>query len=658
METRPNILWISTHDTSAGNLGCYGDSYADTPNLDRLAEQGVRYTHAFTASPICSPSRTSIYTGMHPTTLGTHHHRSAVIRPDGVKLLPRMLMDSGYACTKPDQDINLYVSREEFGSYHDVEGFLASRPKDNPFFAYHKLGSAHASVFKLTPDEARRERSNLLTEDELHDPEDVPVPSFVPDTPLFRERMALFYDAITNVDKQVGDILGELDANGLTDSTIVVFWGDHGSGYPRGKVHPYDDGLHIPLIVRFPEQYQKLAPGEPGTTVVDLVMHVDLAPSTLRLVDLPIPDHMQGRILFGLDRSEPREFVCSARDRLDNNPEMTRTIRTRRFRYHRNFMPHQPYASFYPDGGFFSPIPADATPEREFWETSCLPDEQKIHDPDGIFLMYGPPVLVRDEGLPEEYREYLIWQSRKPHEELYDLESDPEAVNNLADDPDFAATRDRLREQLFGWMSETWDLGLLDETEIAFRARAYDGISWEVGQGCASFPRIIETADLARRGEEGRQELLERLEDSDSAVRYWAVTGLLSFDHDADTLERVALLLDDPSISVNLAAANYTVRTGQGDRAISAFTRALESEILWARLRAGAYLTYCSADQLRPMKALIPALQAAIENQGLFGPEHEPFLETNQFGGMVDAQRDTITRRWVLERAVSRIELA
>ena len=234
-QDRPNILWISNHDSSAWNYGCYGDRYAHTPNIDRLAAEGLRYANAFTAGPICSPSRTSIYTGMHPTTLGTHHHRSAVIRPAGVELLTNMLMEAGYACTEPDGDINLYVSKEEHEQYYSSGDFWEKRPADKPFFLYYKLGSSHASVFKLNPDAARKERSPLLSGDELHEPKDVPVPGFVPDTPLFRERMALFYDALTNVDKQVREILNQLEEQGLGEDTIVVFWADHGTGYPRGQ---------------------------------------------------------------------------------------------------------------------------------------------------------------------------------------------------------------------------------------------------------------------------------------------------------------------------------------------------------------------------------------------------------------------------------------
>ena len=492
----------------------------------------------------------------------------------------------------------------------------------------------------------------------MHDPKNAPVPSFVPDTPLFRERMALFYDALANVDKQVGEILNKLEAQGLCEDTIVVFWGDHGTGYPRGKIHAYDDGLNIPLIMRFPEKYRHLAPAEPGAVVDELVLHMDLCATTLQLAGIPVPDHIQSRNLCGSNRDEPRAFACSARDRLDNNPEMIRTIRTEKYRYIRNFLPHQPYASFYPDGGFFATIPEEGTPERAFWETSCLPGEQKVHDPDGVFLMYGPPVMVKERGLPEEYRQYSIWQDCKPLEELYDIENDPESIHNLADDPAYSDVKDELRGKLFGWMVETEDLGLLDETEIVVRAAAYNGVSREVGVHCDNFEQILETADLARLGEEGREELVNRLGDPDSAVRYWAVTGLSSYDFDAATIERLKPLLDDKSISVGLAAADHLVRAGEGSATIAAFTRGLESDILWTRIRAGAYLSYCSREELRPMASLIPVLKAALANQKLFGPEHDPHIETNQFAGMLNAQRDVIAREWVLERVIRRIELA
>ena len=377
----------------------------------------------------------------------------------------------------------------------------------------------------------------------------------------------------------------------------------------------------------------------------------------LQLADIPAPEHFQGRALCGPDKGAARDFVCSARDRLDNNPEMIRTIRTQQYRYNRNFLPHQPYASFYPDGGFFAAVPKEGTLERDFWETSCLPGKEKVHDPDGVFLMHGPPIMVKQQGLPQQYQQYPFWQDHKPLEELYDIERDPEEIHNLADDPAFSHVKEELRRKLFGWMIETADLGLIDETEIVVRAVAYNGISREVGVHCDNFARILETADLARLGEEGKKELLNRLDDPDSAVRFWAVTGLSCFDFDAETIKQLKAQLADESISVSLAAADYLVRSGEGVVTLTAFNRALQSDILWARIRAGAYLSYCSREQLQPMQPLIPALQAAADNQRFFGPEHDHQIKTKLMR-MLNAQRDVIAKQWVLERVVKRIELA
>ena len=569
-----------------------------------------------------------------------------------------MLANAGYTCTEPDGDINLNLSKDEPEQYYNAEDFWENRPEDKPFFMYYKLSSSHASVSKLTPEDARKKRSELLEDEELHDPNEVSVPSFVPDTPLFRERMALFYDALTNVDKQVGEILNELERQGLSDDTIVVFWADHGTGYPRGKIHAYDDGLRIPLIMRFPQKYQHLAPADPGATVDELVMHLDLCATTLQLAGIPVAEHIQSRNLCGPNRDEAREFVCSARDRLDNNPEMIRTIRTEKYRYIRNFLPHQPYASFYPDGGFFAAVPEEGTPERDFWETSCLPGEQKIHDPDGVFLMLGPPVMIQQNGLPEHYRQFQIWQDHKAAEELYDIEKDPEQVHNLVDDPAFSDIKDELRQKLFGWMIETCDLGLIDEAEIAVRAERHNGISHDVGVHGDNFERILETADLARIGEDVKEELTKRLGDPDSAVRFWAVTGLCSLGVEHTMVEQLSPLLDDLSISISLAAGDYLVRTGEGALALPAFERALASDILWARLRAGAYLSYRSREELQPMKLLIPALEQAINKQEMCGPEHNAQVERNNYTGRLGGQRDGIVRVWVLERVMKRIELA
>jgi arylsulfatase A-like enzyme len=648
VEKQPNFLWLNTHDLSARHLGCYGDSYAKTPNLDKLSSQGVRYTNAFVSGPICSPSRTSIFTAMHPTTVGTLHHRSFAIRPGFVRLLPYYLMRAGYISTQINTDLNTYIDSDEWSMYLDSSDLWKSRPDDQPFFAVYSFSESHASTFKMDPEEVRLQRSNLLQDEELHDPDQAPIPSFVPNTPLARERMALFYDTVTQVDYHVGDVLGKLEQHGFAEDTIVFFWADHGSGYPRAKTHVYDDGLQVPLIIRFPEKYQHFAPSLSGTVVDDFVMLMDLGPSILSLAGIMNPEHFQGQAFLGPQKCEPREYVCSARDRLDNCNEMIRTTRNKKYRYIRNFLPHRPYASFYPDGGFFEQIPLEGTPARDFWETSCLPKEQKIHDPDGVFLM----------PIPENYAEYLIWQDSKPYEELYDIDNDPEEINNLANDPKYLDVVRKMRRELYEWMIDTRDLGLFDETEMIVRAGQYDGINYEVGARCRNLERILQTADLSRRGEDGRIKLVERLDDSDSAVRYWAVTGLMSYDMDNNITRKLKHLLRDESLSVSLAASDSLCQTGWVDITIPALRNALQSDLLWARFRAAANLSYYGREQLSQMKSLIPDLQTALRNSSCYDLEHLPYIESMFSQHSFNAQRDTIVGVWVIGRVIKRIQLA
>ena len=649
MTERPNFVWINTHDVSARNLGCYGDSYARTPHLDKLAAEGVRYTNAFASGPICSPARTSIFTGMHQTTVGTHHHRSLAIRPDFVELLPQYLIEAGYRSTRINTDLNTAIDPDEWAQYLNNDASL-DKNDDKPFFAVYSFDESHASTFKMTPEEVRERRSNLLGSDELHDPAKAPLPSFVPNTPLARERTALFYDALTQVDYHVGAVMEELEARGLLENTIVFFWSDHGSGFPRGKTHVYEDGLRVPLIVRFPQKYQHFAPGPAGTVIDDLVMTMDMGASVLSMAELPIPAHFQGQAFLGSQKAESRPYAPGARDRLDNCNEMIRTIRNEKYRYIRNFLPHRPYASFYPDGGFFNEIPPAGTPEHAFWDTSCLPGAQKIDDPDGIFLM----------PIPRNYSEYLVWQASKPFEELYDIEEDPEEVDNLADDPKYREIGDQMREELYRWMIETRDLGIFDETEMIERAAEYGGVNYEVGTHCENYERILETADLSRLREAGRTELIGRLEDPDSAVRYWALTGLISYKIDNDeTVGKIVRCVGDESVSVGLAAGDLLCRLGLVEQAMPAFRRGLESDLLWARFRAGANMSYYDRETLARMKSLIPDLQTALNNPVCYG-DYEPDLETlippvrNAFIG----QRDKIVGEWVLNRVIRRIQLA
>ncbi len=562
-------------------------------------------------------------------------------------MLTHYLMAEGYNCSAINTDLNTDIDPDEWAAYQSND-VLLEQADEKPFFAVYSFGESHASVFKLTPEQARDQRSSLLTDEELHDPDEAPLPIFMPDTPLARERTALFYDGLMQVDRHVGEVIEKLGSAGVLDNTIVFFWSDHGTGYPRGKTHVYEDGLRVPLIIRFPDKYQHLAIGPPGTVVDDLVMTMDMGASVLSMMDVQIPQHFQGRAFLGKQKEPYRDFVCGARDRLDNCNEMIRTIRSEKYRYIRNFLPHRPYASFWPDGGFFETPPKEGTPEHDFWDTSCLPGELKVHDPDGVFLL----------PIPEAYSAYLVWQAKKPFEELYDVENDPEEIANLAGDPKYSGLKDQLRTELFEWMIETRDLGLIDETEMIVRATEYDGVNYEVGAHCENYAHVLETADFSRLGEAGKAKLIDRLDDSDSAVRYWAITGLMSYEAEDTVLQKIGSLVQDESISVSLAAADLLCQNNRTE-GMPALERALQSDLLWARFRAGANLSFYRREILAQLKALIPALQAALDNPVCYGP-FEPNWDAliPPVQTMYLAQKDTIMGEWVLQRVIKRIELA
>ena len=326
---RLNVLWISCEDTSP-DLGCYGDEYAHTPNLDRLAAQGRRYTNAFVPYPVCAPTRSSIITGMYPSTIGSMHMRTGMkgyqcVPPPEVRCFTEYLRGAGYFCT--NQRKTDYQFAAPFTAW-DKGRDWRSRPEGMPFFCVINLTVSHES--RNWP----RKGEKLV-----HDPDKAPVPPYYPDTPIVRQNLARYYDNVTKMDAQAGKILEQLESDGLADNTVVLFWSDHGRGLPRHKRWIYDSGIHVPLIVRWPGTIQ------PGETCDDLVCLVDLGPTVLSLAGVTVPPHVQGRPFLGGQKAEPRAFIVAARERMDkSSDDHIRCVRDKRHKYIRNFMPHKPYA--------------------------------------------------------------------------------------------------------------------------------------------------------------------------------------------------------------------------------------------------------------------------------------------------------------------------
>jgi N-sulfoglucosamine sulfohydrolase len=429
---RPNILWISLEDISP-DLGCYGDAYAVTPHMDRLAAQGARFTRAFAHAGVCAPSRSGIITGMYPTSIGTQHMRSQGVPPVGVKCFTEYLRSVGYYCTNDSKtDYNFPAPTTAWDENRPGAHWRNRPAADHPFFAVINLTTTHESQIRLAPDQQEKRRESLAPA-ERHDPAQAKVPPYYPDTPVTRLDWARYYDNLTFTDKRVGQILAELEADGLAESTIVFCWGDHGRGLPRAKRWLYDSGLHVPLIVRWPGQI------EPGSVRNELVALLDLAPTMLSLAGVPIPGHLQGQAFLGAARAEkPREYIYGARDRMDETYDLIRAVRDSRFKYLRNYRPELPYSQRI--------AYMDEMPTMQEW--------RRLH---AAGRLSGPPLL--------------FFAERKPDEELYDLDADPHEIHNLANDPAHAATLARLRAAHEKWASETGDLGLVPESELQQRMR-------------------------------------------------------------------------------------------------------------------------------------------------------------------------------------------
>ncbi|MDP6718319.1 MAG: sulfatase, partial [Pirellulaceae bacterium] len=433
----PNILWITAEDMSA-TLGCYGDEYAITPSIDRLSKESVRYTNAFATAPVCSPTRSCLITGCYATSLGTHNMRSAFPVPKSIRGFPTILRDAGYYTTnnvKTDYNTSSWqrIVKESWNDNSDTAHWR-KRPAKNgkqPFFSIFNLMTSHQSrTMVWTYDRFQREVQSRLTKDEIHDPSKVPLPPYYPDTPVIRRTVARYYDCVSAMDKQVGEILRQLEDDGLADDTIVFFYSDHGSGMPRHKRALLDSGMHVPLLIRFPKKCQHLAPAMPGETVDRLVSFVDFAPAILSLAGLDIPPHMQGRPFLGKPNSESRDYVYGHRDRVDEVIDMARSVRGKRYLYIRNYMPHLGYnqPTAWPDLGDI---------RHEFYR---LTDPQQMTGPQWHFA--GPT---------------------RPVEELYDCQSDPLNLNNLADSGEHSKVLNQLRAAHRGHVKKTLDLGFVPE---------------------------------------------------------------------------------------------------------------------------------------------------------------------------------------------------
>jgi N-sulfoglucosamine sulfohydrolase len=430
-QQRPNILWISCEDLSP-HFDFYGDKTVKTPNLSRLAGEGVVYDNVFTTAGVCSPSRCAIITGMNQITAGGHNMRTllntfpektglpasySIVTPISVKAFPEYLRASGYYCTNNAKTDYQFDAPATVWDESSAQATWRNRKPGQPFFAVVNLMVTHESQVW-----ARKKHP-------LHvDPTAVKVPPYYPDTKIVRADMARFMSNIVDLDSLVGTILQQLREDNLMDSTVIFFWSDHGDGLPNYKRELYDRGTHIPLVIRFPDGQNA------GTRNDRLISSIDLAPTVLSLAGIRTPSFMQGRAFLGTHQvNEPHQFVYAARDRMDSEYDRVRAVRDKQFRYVRNFRPNLP-----------------AYQNVEF----RLQQEMMVE-----------MLSLKEKGQLNEVQ--MRWFApSKPEEELYDMKSDPYELKNLAADPAYTAQLALMRTEMDRWLAMANDQGATPEKEL------------------------------------------------------------------------------------------------------------------------------------------------------------------------------------------------
>lgn len=561
---QPNILWIVSEDNSPF-IGAYGDEFATTPHIDQLATEGILYENAFATAPVCAPSRSTLITGVFPISMGTQHMRSTYPIPELIRFYPRMLREAGYYTTNNSKKDYNTIDQPEAWVESSRQATYLNRKEGQPFFAIFNIGISHeSSIHDSIPDQLLR-----------HDPDEVPIPPYHPGTAAMKHDWAQYYDKVEDMDVRVGEILADLEASGEMDNTIVFYYSDHGGILGRSKRFLFESGLHVPLIIRFPEKYQELAPLPPGSRTDRLVSFIDFPPTMLSLTGIPIPDYMQGTAFLGPQTGEPNDYAYSFRGRMDERIDMSRSIRDERYRYTRNFMPHKIYGQHL----------------EYLWRAPSMQSWAAAYE----------------AGLLNETQSQFF--EPKDVEELYDVVSDPHNVHNLADDPGYQQVLKRMRAATLSWMIEIRDVGLIPEAmieRIAERTTLYEYARSGEYPIEEMLPKVVQMT----KGD--IKAIRKGLKDENPVIRYWAATSVTIYPEETSRLDDVLQELGkDEEPAVRIAAAEALYQMGEVTLAQEVLSSALKNEYEKTRLQALNVLFNFDEKHLQPVwpsiRQLIPA---------------------------------------------------
>lgn len=523
--TRPNILWIVSEDNNP-YIGAYGDPLAQTPTLDRLAADGILYEHCFSAAPVCAPSRFTLITGVNAVSCGPAHHMRAQGRiPRSMRGFPAYLREAGYYCSNNAKtDYNAPIDLKDTWDESSRQAHWRKRPGGKPFFSVFNFEVTHES--QVFPEN----QAKYTPLPHPTDPAQVRLPAYHPDTPEMRRDRANYYDQMARLDAQVAGLLRQLEEDGLAEDTIVFYYSDNGGVLPRSKRFCYDSGLHTALIVRFPKKWAHLAPAPPGSRISAPVGSVDFAPTVLHLAGQKAPGYMQGKAFLAKGRAAGNTYAFSFRNRMDERYDMVRTLRGVRYRYIRNYMPHRIYGQHV----------------EYLWQQKGVGVWEELHR-QGSFS--GP--------------QRAFWEE-KPFEELYDLQTDPDEVRNLAGDAGRQTILHRMRSALDREMLRVNDNGFIPE------GSAEEGFLEAKDKKRYPLSRLLRiTEKVCRRDPAFLPEIRKWMKEDNDCIRFWGAMGCLMLGRQAaPAAEPLWEMLQDRSPQIQVVAAEALCHMGKEEKAL------------------------------------------------------------------------------------------
>lgn len=441
---RPNILWLVAEDLGP-YLPSFGDSTVQTPNLSRLAAEGVCYDHVFSPSPVCAPSRAAIATGMYPTHIGANHMRTGpwyasnipeevvnnygenmpkginayeAVPEAGVKMMSELLREAGYYCSNNAKQDYQFRATQTAWDESSREAHWRNRSEGQPFFSIFNFEVTHESRIWAKAEDSLWIDENL----------DIPIPPYLPDTEVGKKDVRRMYSNIKEMDHQVGEILKQLEEDGLLEQTIIFWYADHGGPLPRQKRLMYDSGLRVPMIIRFPQAQLG------GSRDDQLVSFIDFAPTVFSLTGIEPPVHLDGKAFLGQYKAEnPRKYIHAAADRFDGLYDTNRGVRDKQYKYIKYYEPEKPMLL-----------------QVKYREQMAI--MQELHR------------LKASGELTEAQAQWF--RETKPQEELFDVNNDPHELNNLANDPALKEKLEELRVECERWVNSFEDTGLMPETAL------------------------------------------------------------------------------------------------------------------------------------------------------------------------------------------------